>query len=475
LALGVALLAPLAIAAPPAVEAQERRVLTLQEALELAARHNPDYRQAQNTMTLSGPASRAALGAFLPNLNLSAGTGLSANRRLVAEDFFGNPIDNPQSEWQTSSSSSQNLSAGLTLFEGMGRYHDLSAERATADSRAMAAEGQLLITLAGVERQFYLTLQQADLLEVAQRLLETRQLDLRMTQRRYELAGTTSRVDVLAAELAVRQQERAIQQAQAEFEKALLTLRTTIGARDLVDFTVATGTPDAFDPRGLDVGGLVSRTLVSNPRILRQEAEVSASAARARAARGGRWPSVSMNFGFYQSTNALESAALFDPFPQDSRYGSTSLSVSIPLFSRFQTANAIAQADVGRRNSEETLRQTRMQVEEEVSARIIDLRGAYEGVRLAQQSWEIAQERLRLGRELYQMGSRTFVELQQDIEAAVNAEREAINQRYTFIQARVNLEETVGAPVGPTGGGGAGERPGPSEDGALHDHTGSEG
>jgi len=452
LALGVTLLTPLALAVPDGVAAQEPRVLTLQEALELATRHNPDYRQAQNNMTLSGPAGRAAWGAFLPNLNLSAGTGLSANRRLVAEDFFGNPIDNPQSQWQTSSNSSQNLSAGLTLFEGMSRFHDLAAERATADSRVMVAEGQLLTTLAGVERQFYLTLQQAELLDVAQRLLETRQLDFRMTQRRYELAGTTSRVDVLAAELAVRQQERAIQQARAGFEKALLTLRTTIGARELDGFTVAPGTPEAFDPAGLNVAGLVSRTLVSSPRILRQEAEVSASAARARAARGGRWPSVSMNFGFYQSTNALERAALFDPFPQDSRYGSTSLSFSIPLFSRFQTSNAIAQADVGRRNAEETLRQTRLQVEEEVNARAIDLRGAYEGVRLAQQSWEIAQERLRLGRELYQMGSRTFVELQQDIEAAVNAEREAINQRYTFVQARINLEETVGVPVRPMAG-----------------------
>ena len=340
LVLGVTLLTPLALAVPAGVAAQEPRVLTLQEALELAARHNPDYRQAQNNMTLSGPAGRAAWGAFLPNLNLSAGTGMSANRRRVVESLFGIPIDNPQSEWQTSSSSSQNLSAQLRLFEGMSRFHDLAAERATADSRAMLAEGQLLTTLAGVERQFYLTLQQAELLDVAQRLLETRELDFRMTQRRYELAGTTSRVDVLAAELAVRQQERAIQQARAEFEKALLTLRTTIGAPDLVEFTVAPGTPDAFDPAGFDVAGFVSRTLVSSPRILRQEAEVSASAARARAARGGRWPTVSMNFGFYQSTNALERAALFELFPQDSRYGSTSLNFSIPLFSRFHQASA---------------------------------------------------------------------------------------------------------------------------------------
>jgi len=42
--------------------------------------------------------------------------------------------------------------------------------------------------------------------------------------------------------------------------------------------------------------------------------------------------------------------------------------------------------------------------------------------------------------------------VQQDIEAAVNAEREAINQRFTFVQARINLEETVGAPVRPMAG-----------------------
>lgn len=417
--------------------------LTLDEALELARQHNPDYRQARNDLELSGPAHRAAWGAFLPDLSLSVGTGLNFNRRLTAFDNFGNPIENPVAEWRTASNSYQSVSAGVTLFDGGRRFHELDRVGAQADVRAAAARLSLATARAEVERQYFQTLMQLDLREVEEGLLAGRRQDHESTRRLFELASA-SRVDVLGAELDVQRQERALQQVSREYEKALLALRTAVGDTELEGFDVQGPAPEPFDPADLEGEALVERALAGNPRVLQQEAQVRVSRAGARSARGGRWPSLSLSTNFNQSANLSETDAFLDPFPDASRYASTSLTLQIPAFSRFQTSSEIAQAEVEVRNALETLRQTRLQVEEDLRSQLIDLESAHETYRTALRSQEIAEERLRLAREAYRLASRTFAELQDAVTAAADERRQVIQALYDFHQARITLEETVG-------------------------------
>lgn len=441
--------------APAGLAAQETGpdgVLTLDEALELARRHNPDYRQARNNLELSGPAHRAAIGAFLPDLSLSFGTGLNFNRRLTAFDNFGNPIENPVAEWKTASSSSQSASAGLTLFDGGRRFHELDRVGAQADVRAAEARVSLATARAEVESQYFQTLMQLALLDVERSLLEGRRRDHESARRLFELAGA-SRVDVLAAELDVQRQQRTVQQVERDYEKALLALRTAVGDPELRDFRVAGPAPEPFDPSALDAEALVERALATNPRVLQREAQVEMSRAGVRSAGGGRWPTVSLSAGFWQSANLPETRALFDAFPNESRYASTSLNVQIPLFSRFQISSEIAQAEVEVRNARETLRQARLQVEQDLRSQLIDLQSAYETYQTALESQEIADERLRLAREAYRLTTRTFAELQDAVAAAADERRQVLRALYDFHQARITLEETTGQPMSEIAGG----------------------
>ena len=422
------------------------RVLTLEEALDLAATYNPEYRQARNDVGLAGPVRRAAWGAFLPSLDLSLGTSVNFNRQLTAFDNFGNPIENPVAEWRTTSASSQRVNLGLTLFDGGRRFHELSRVGADAEARAAAARVRLATVRAEVQRQYFETLEQLDLLEVERRILEGKRQDLESTRRLFGLASV-SRVDVLSAELEVQRQERTVQQVERDYRKALLALRSAIGDPDLEEFRVAGPAPRPSDPSVLREDALVARALADNPRLLEQRARVEAGRAQARAARGGRWPSLSLNTGFTQSASQSELNAFFDAFPDASRYSSTSLSLSIPVFSRFQTANDIAQAEVEVDNAREALRQTRLEVEQNIRSQLIDLQSAYERYRTAERSLEIAEEKLRLGREAYRLTVRTFTELQQDVEAAATERRNLIAELYAFLEARVTLEETLGTSV----------------------------
>jgi len=425
---------------------QELPSLTLEEALERAGEHNPDYRMAQNDLELSRTSRKQAWGAFLPGLDLSAGTGLSFNRQLVSVDEFGQPVENPFTEWQTSSSSYQNLGGSLTLFQGGQRFHQLAMEDARARARNAAVTTRFRTLRGEVVRTYYRALNQEALLAVEEELLEGRRRDLELTERMFELAGAT-RVEVLAAELNVQRQEQRIQQIQAQLDQALLTLRRVIGDPELEHFRLSQEPPTPFDPSGLDEDALVERALLASPQVLEQEAQLEAGRAQARYARGSRWPSIRLSFGVNQRTFDRGEGALFRPFPDQSRYGSTSLSLSIPLFSRFQNEAQIAEAQVALDNTRETLRKTRLQAEENVRSRLISLRTAHQGYEIALRSREIAQERLELAQQQYRQGSRTFSELQRDIEDAASAEREVINQLFGFLEARVNLEEVVGEEV----------------------------
>ena len=439
------MLAALLATAP--LEGQAPRVLSLEDALELASQNNPLLRQAINELELTPAGMRAAWGAFLPSLSLSLGTNVNLNRRLQAEDYFGNPIANPNVEWVTASSSSQSVSAQLDLFEGGARFHQRGAERARGIARERRVATEMIATGARVATSFHETIRQSDLLQLEMEILEGKRLDLESTTRLFELA-VGSRVDVLAAELEIQQQERAVRQAENEYAKAVLALRAEIIAPDMGEFTTRGTLPEPFDPAALDETGLIGRALEQSPTILQNRAQVDVGRASLSAVRSARLPTISLGTYFFQDAYGQEYTAAFNPFATDSRYASARLSLSIPVFTGFSAERNIAEAQVQLANAEEQMRQTRLEIERDVRSRLIDLRGAWDSYRLAERSSEIAEERLRLAREGYRLTTETFADLQLAIEGAANERRTAINARYDFVAARIELEQVVGGPLG---------------------------
>lgn len=422
--------------------------LSLDEALDLAAIHNPDYRQALNTMELSDAERRQAWGAFLPTLDFSFGTSLTANRQTTAFDNFGNPIQNPVTEYRTTSSASQSLTASLTLFEGGSRFHEFGRVGAEATARVRAAEASLIQVEAEVTRQYFATLNQLALLEVESEILEGRRVDLEDSRALFRLAdASVSRVDLQTAELEILKQERVIAGAQSEYRKARLALATEIGDPSLGEFSVDGQPPEPFDPSTLDVETLVRRANEGNASILQGEAIMRIEEMRLKQAKSGRLPTISLSLSARQSANASERAALFDAYPNEARVGSASLNFSMPIFSGFERGSQIAQAGVTLRNTQEDLRKSRLDVEQEVRGRFIDLQTAFVDWQIAQQEFDLAGERLRLGREEYRLVGRTFTELQTDVTSAIEARRSLINARYDFLSALVDLEAAAGVDI----------------------------
>jgi outer membrane protein len=181
-----------------------------------------------------------------------------------------------------------------------------------------------------------------------------------------------------------------------------------------------------------------------------RQAEASATQAdfAASQARGLRWPTLSAGAGFSRSVGQEGYSGLFDLNPQDRAFR-FDLSLSLPIFTRFNTAQSIAQANANREASHENAREMGLQLEREVRAALIDLQNTHRQLQLAERSAELGRQRLDMAQEQYQLGSRSFTELQQIVNVSANDERNALAARLNYVNAVIGLEQVMGRPVVP--------------------------
>ncbi len=437
------------IRAQSASRGQEVTVLTLREALERAVRFNPEYRQALNRMELEGPQRRQAWGAFLPRVDISYGTGQSFRQETTALDFFGNPIENPEAEIVTSSYADQGARLNLDLLRGGARFHAFGEARAQARVDRLTAERDLNTVLAEVERQFLVAQRQKARLAVEEELLAARERDFDGAERRFELAAI-GRSDLYAVSLELEQQRVTVREVRGEVEKGMLALRAAIGDPSLLRVDLEQTLPEPFDPARLDLDGFVAEALAMSPAVSAAEAARSVQQSRLSSARASRWPTLSLSSGFSRSSYVRGQSALFDLDPGDFA-GSVSLSVQIPLFTRFETSRQIAGADVELRNAGEQVRQAELQLEEQVRARYVDLETAWTNVRHRETVLEVAVERLRIVQEEYRLATKSIEELRAAIREEAEALRELVQQRFEFAVALVGLYEAAGIVAGEAG------------------------
>lgn len=439
----------LLLAAPAAGWAQEVPPrLTLDDALRIARANNPTYSQAIHRLEAAAAQEREAWGQFLPSLSTDLSFGGSTRRTLSAEDEFGEIIDRPDFVESTTSSASQGLSLQMTLFDGFGNVNRARAGRAgmrAAEAAANAAELQLRQE---VSIAYFRAVQADRRLEVERALLASAREQLAMTEQRFQI-GSANREDVLGAQATVANREQAVLQAQGEVEKTRLDVLRVMGVKGETGFALTDGFPEVFDPAVLDVVALVEAAMASSPRVAQREAEASQAELAASAAKGLRLPRVSGSLSYGRSIGRQGYDALFEIDPPNSSWG-FNLMVSLPLFTRFQTSSQITQTAVQAANAREQLRAERLAVETEVKQAMIDLVNAYRAVELADRALALSQERLDLTQERYRTGtSVSFLQLQSAIDQAAGAEQGAIQARFNFVTALVNLETKVGREVRP--------------------------
>lgn len=407
-------------------QAQEPTSMTLDEVVQRALQASPQIAQAAGNVQTSATAERTSMGQFLPNLNVSSGATLASTNRF--DPNLGTTISG------SSDSYSAGISTSLDLFTGGRRGADLARSRAQTSAAEAALIEQRYAVTRNAKAGYYDVLRATDVIRSADARLARAEQVLEAAERRSQV-GSGTRSDMLRAQLEVNNARQAQLQAQNQKRNAMFNLGRLVG----VDGPVDAAEEQVIEPTALTMTReeLLELVMAASPAVITAQANETAATASVRAARSQYLPNLSSS-GSYNWAND-------EPSFNDVR-GSWSmrLSMSFPVFNRFQREETIersqVQASLARIQLDDTRRLARVNLERVLGA----LETAAQQITLAQQALEVAVEDSRVQEERYRLGVSTILEQVTSQENIVAAEAALIAARYDYQLARAELEALIG-------------------------------
>lgn len=466
--------------------------LTLEEAVTLARRNNPEFLQQQNDVTVAEWGVRGAYGALLPGASASTSYSYTAAGSQRIGNFTGEELGLATSTDYYASS------------YNLGLNYRVSGSSLLAPGQA---KSQRNATVAGVEatewtlrtsvtRQYIAVKRAMDGVVLARQELARADENLRLAQARVSV-GAAIPLEAKQAEVERGRTEVALLQAENLVQTERLRLMQIIATELPRDVQLTT----EFQVRPVTwtEEELTTLALAGHPQLTAARAAHAATEAGVRMARSAYLPSLNMSAGFSgfmrqagnssylvdqarlsaesnaQSCHLLNriSSGLSTPLPDTpadcSRFAlstdderrirdrnsvfpfgysrdplSVSMTVSLPIFDGFARERQVEQAKVARADAELRVRGERLRIRTEVGTALNNAQTAQRSAQLEARNAELAAEQLTAARERYRVGQTSFIELQEAETLKARADRALLTALYQFHENLAALEAAVG-------------------------------
>lgn len=475
-----------------AARAQQPATLSLEEAVSLAQKNNPDYLAQLNNQGDADWAVRAAYGAFLPTASLSGGLQYQAAGPLVLGTVTGSDFNMPSSPSYYFS----NYSIGLGYRLSGATFFDVGRQRANRRATEANVQAATLTLRTAVKGQYLAVLRARDAVDLARQELQSADENLKLAQARVEV-GSAIELEGQQAEVARGRAQVTLLQAETQLKGAKLTLMQQIGVELNTDVRLTTEFP-VFEPKW-STDSLVQMALANHPQLHAAEATENAAKAGVRMAKAAYFPSLSLSAGWsgftrqvgdpqylvsqarsqMQNTRqtcelSLQIASLFPtppagfptdcssyvltqadeqqiiaankvwPFQFEKQPFSASLQISVPIFQGLSRRRQVESAQVAEEDAAYRLRAQQLQLKTQVQAANLTLQAAYRAVGMEQKNREVAAKQLQLAREQYRVGSSSFVDLMQAETLKAQADQSYLLAVYAYQDALSALDSAVG-------------------------------
>jgi len=399
--------------------------VTLAEALQRAARLDPNYVAALGQVDNAVWARRNAFAVFiLPSVTV----GVSAQRSnppgfIFAGDTF----------FVTRTSWTGQLTARYDLFTGGQKLAELTRSGAALEGARADELRQRFATALLTESDYYAVLADAELDRVARDRLRRAREQLSVARARV-VSGAAVSTDSLNLRLEMTR----AQVGQLEQESALRVSRLQLGRR--------IGAAGPVDAMPLDTAAApelpislpdaISQAARQGPEFRATAANERAASAAYRAELGNYLPHASLTF------NAFSIDTTF--YPNLSKQSSFTLAVSLPIWNNGQRELALSRARVNRDVARARRRDMDRAVQHDVTAGYDAYVTARASYALAKEGVTVARESFRVQQNRYSAGATTILDL---LDSQVNlsqAEAALVQAHYSTRLALAGLESILG-------------------------------
>ena len=388
--------------------------LTLQQALDLARKNNPQFQSALTDAGLAREDRAQSRDQLLPSAAFNTSTIITQlNHNGVA--FIAN---NGAHEYISQGNVHEDLSVANFMA-----YRRTAALAAAAKARAEIASRGLVVTV--VQNYFGVTSAQFKL-ETARRTAQEGEKFMQLTQS-LEQGGEVAHSDVIKAELQVQERRRQLKEAELGLLNARLDFAVLIFPDFNDNFEIADDLHASVPlPTREEFEAQAAR---ENPDIRAALSTVQAAHDDVLAARAGYLPSVTVDY-FYgiDAPNYATYSNFSPPVGRVSNLASSAVaSLTLPLWNWGSTQSKVRQAELKRDQAKRELSFSQRKLLAEMRSLYAEAETALNELSGLQRSAELAADSLRLITLRYRGGEATVLEV--------------VDAQTTFAQANANYQD----------------------------------
>lgn len=410
--------------------AQQVREVSFNEAVEIALERNVSILRAKNNLELQELTIQSEKMDFLPNLNLSSG----GNRN------FGFQFDQTSGKLVNTSTDgfSMSASSSVSLFAGFSNVASLAAAKSNLEAQEYSYERTRQTVVFNVVSNYLNVI-------LAEENIGIRKEDVEAQTKLYEQieefvrVGTRAISDLYNQQATLANSEAQLLNAESNFQVSKTRLIQVLHLDPLQDYNFLA--PDAAE-LSVKVRSYVPQDLLlaafeRRADLRAQEFSINAAEQNIRSAKAGYLPSLSLS-GSTGSSYSSARASDFGTQLEDNRSERLSLSLSIPIFNRFNTKRNIEASKVQYANARLDLENLQQSVAIEVRQAYLDYQTAVKRLEVTEKSMKAADQALQVEQERYNVGASTLVELTQSRSRYVDAASQRAQAVFQFhFQSRV--------------------------------------
>ncbi|MBO8460987.1 MAG: TolC family protein [Bacteroidetes bacterium] len=385
---------------------------TLTSCIEYALENNIDIRKSRLNLESAELSTQYARAQLYPNLSANISQGFTNNAFVKGSSAY---------------TGSYGLSASMNLYRGGINWNNIRQQQLYEQSGAYnleAAELDLKMSLFQVYMQLLYSAEAVDLYESMVAMSEY-QCD--RGERMLE-AGSISKADYAQLESQLASDKYQLVMANNSLRTMKMELRQLLEITGFDDFNVATPEVDeVLVLRPLDdFQSIYYVALNSLPDIKACRADSMATAYELKKARGGYFPTITLNADVATGHNTASDYSFGDQLKYGLNEG-VGLTISIPILTNRENKNAVEQAKIEQRNAVLTIADTEKTLRTELET-------LYNNAVAAQSQYIAAKEQLKsleISLEL----------IEQQYELGLKNTLELLTEKNNYLQAQQNLLE----------------------------------
>lgn len=413
--------------------AQAQKILTLEQAIDLALKNNYDIRLAQNDAAITANDYAYANLAFAPRVNATASR--MWNRTQTKQEFLNG------SKRDTSGIKAKNFTANVnlawTLFDGLKMFATRERLEAVRNLGELAVKDQLVNTVANIIAGYYNIVQQKQQLRNIAEQMSISEERVKLSDAKFT-TGLGPKTDWLQSKVDYNAQKAAHlrQQTLIEQSKAILN--------QLMDVEVGNTGYDVLDtiPLNMDLayGQLRQQIMQKNTGLMVAQQNLTVSQLQLKESKGDYFPVINFNSAYnYSRVNSNAATNSFSPVYNQNGVLSYGFSATIPIFNGLNVKRQVRNARLNADYQQLMLDNTRTQVDLSLSTAFKDYEYYKTAVTLEEENMVLARENVMVALERFKQGVSTSIELREAQQSLEDGYFRLINARYNIKLAETQL------------------------------------